>query len=48
MGLPDRWTKYGADGREISGVQCYRALGNSIDLPCADYIVAGISEGLNQ
>ena len=48
MGLPDGWTKYGADGREISGVQRYRALGNSIDLPCAGYIMAGISEVLNQ
>ena len=48
MGLPDGWTKYGADGREISGVQRYRALGNSIALPCADYIMAGISEVLNR
>lgn len=48
MGLPDGWTKYGADGREISGVQRYRALGNSIALPCAGYIMAGISEVLNQ
>ena len=48
MGLPDGWTKYGADGREISGVQRYRALGNSIALPCAGYIMTGISEVLNQ
>lgn len=42
MGLPDGWTKYGADGRKNSGVQRYRAPGNSI----ADYIMAGISEVL--
>lgn len=48
MGLPDGWTKYGADGREISSGQRYRALGNSIALPCADYIMAGINEVLNQ
>ncbi len=48
MGLPDGWTKYGADGREINSAQRYRALGNSIALPCAGYIMAGISEVLNQ
>ena len=47
MGLPDNWTKYGADGEEISPSQRYRALGNAIALPCADYIMAGIMEVLN-
>lgn len=46
MGLPDGWTKYGADGQEINSAQRYRALGNSIALPCADYIMAGIKETL--
>ena len=46
MGLPDGWTKYGADGREISATQRYKALGNAIALPCADYIMAGIAEVL--
>ncbi len=27
MGLPEGWTKYGADGREISASQRYKALG---------------------
>lgn len=44
MGLPDGWTKYGVDGEEISSSQRYRALGNAIALPCADYIMAGIKE----
>lgn len=48
MGLPDGWTKYGADGQEINSAQRYRALGNSIALPCAGYIMAGISEVLTQ
>ncbi len=48
MGLPDGWTRYGADGQEISGTQRYKALGNAIALPCADYIMAGISEVLNR
>lgn len=48
MGLPDYWTKYGAEGQEISSTQRYAALGNAIALPCADYIMAGISEVLNR
>ena len=47
MGLPDGWTKYGAEGEEISPGQRYRALGNAIALPCADYIMAGIKEVLD-
>lgn len=46
MGLPDGWTKYGAEGEDISSGQRYRALGNAIALPCADYIMAGIREVL--
>lgn len=48
MGLPDGWTKYGADGELISPTQRYQALGNAIALPCADYIMAGVSEVLNR
>ncbi len=47
LGLPDDWTEYGIDGNAISSAQRYAALGNSIALPCADYIMAGISEALN-
>ena len=46
MGLPEGWTKYGADGMEIRPLQRYKALGNAIALPCADYIMAGIYEML--
>lgn len=46
MGLPEGWTKYGADGGEIRPLQRYKALGNAIALPCADYIMAGIYEVL--
>ena len=35
-----------ADGREISASQRYKALGNAIALPCAEYIMAGIAEAL--
>lgn len=46
MGLPEGWTEYGADGKPISSTQRYRALGNSIALPCADYLMTGIAEVL--
>ncbi len=36
----------GADGMEIRPLQRYKALGNAIALPCADYIMAGIYEVL--
>ena len=48
MGLPDGWTEYGEDGQPIPSGQRYRALGNSIALPCADYIMAGIREALGE
>lgn len=48
MGLPEGWTKYGAGAIEISSASRYRALGNAIALPCASYIMAGISEALKE
>ncbi len=44
MGLPEGWTRYGADGEVVSPANRYRALGNAIALPCAEYIMAGIKE----
>ena len=46
MGPPEGWTSYGADGTEIRPLARYKALGNSIALPCADYIMGGIYEVL--
>ena len=46
MGLPDGWTAFGHDGRPISARARQKALGNSIALPCAEYIMAGIREEL--
>lgn len=48
MGLPADWTKYDADGEEIRSSSRYMALGNSIALPCAEYIMAGIAEALQK
>ena len=44
QGLPDHWTAYGCEGETISNSARYRALGNSIALPCAEYVMAGICE----
>ena len=48
MGLPPDWTRYGADGAEIRSASRYFALGNSVALPCAEYIMAGIAEALQK
>lgn len=48
MGLPDGWTEYGAEGQPIRSAHRYKALGNSVALPCADYIMAGIAEALSE
>lgn len=48
MGLPTDWTRYGADGAEIRSASRYFALGNSVALPCAEYIMAGIAETLQK
>ena len=48
LGLPEGWTRYGADGEEILSSHRYRALGNAIALPCAEYIMAGITEALTK
>ena len=48
MGLPPGWTKYDADGTEIQSSSRYAAIGNSIALPCAEYIMAGIAAALQK
>lgn len=42
QGFPDDWTRWGADGREISDAARYRAIGNSIAIPCAVRVFQGI------
>jgi DNA (cytosine-5)-methyltransferase 1 len=44
QGYDDDHTKYGADGKIISDTARYRAIGNSIALPCMDYVMAKIAE----
>jgi DNA (cytosine-5)-methyltransferase 1 len=48
QGLPEGWTALGADGKQISDTVRCKALGNSIALPCAGHIMAGIKEALSK
>lgn len=41
-GFPDDWTRYGASGKEMADTIRYTALGNSIVVPCAERVFAGI------
>jgi len=43
QGFPDGWTEYGHDGRRISDNQRYMALGNSIAIPCVEFILHRMS-----
>jgi len=40
QGYPDGWTEYGHDGKRISDNQRYKALGNSVAVPCVAFILA--------
>lgn len=42
QGYPDYWTKYGESGEELSDTPRYRAIGNSLTVPCAERIFRGI------
>ncbi len=42
MGFPDGWTEYGHDGKKISDSARYRALGNSVAIPCVERVLISI------
>nr|WP_289980782.1 DNA cytosine methyltransferase [Lactobacillus sp. UCMA15818] len=44
MGLPEDWTKYGFQNKEISPSARYKALGNAIVLPCAEFILGNVAK----
>lgn len=44
MGLPETWTQYGVDNQLISDSARYKALGNSIVVPCAEYILSNVTK----
>ena len=46
QGFPDDWTAWGdcgAGGVKISDTQRYRALGNSVAVPCVEFVLGGIA-----
>lgn len=46
QGVPEGWTAYGSDKKEIGTAARCKALGNAIALPCAEYIMSGIADVL--
>jgi DNA (cytosine-5)-methyltransferase 1 len=44
QGYPDGWTEYGHDGRPVSDFQRYKALGNSVAIPCVEFVISGINK----
>ena len=44
QGFPDGWTEFGHDGRRISDNQRYMALGNSVAIPCVEFVISGIKK----
>ena len=48
MGLPDGWTAFGCDGKPISDSQRYKAIGNSVAVPCAEFVMGGIASQLRK
>lgn len=46
MVLPEGWTAIGYKDETISDYARYKVIGNTIALPCAEYIMAGIAEVL--
>ena len=39
QGFPDGWTEYGHDGKLISDCQRYKSLGNSVAIPCVEFVL---------
>jgi len=39
QGFPDNWTEYGHDRKKISDNQRYKAIGNSVAIPCVEFIL---------
>jgi DNA (cytosine-5)-methyltransferase 1 len=43
QGYPDYWTEYGHDDKLISDNQRYKALGNSVAIPCVEFVLKQIT-----
>lgn len=47
QGFPDYWTKYGKSDAKISDTARWKALGNSLTVPCAERVFRGIIAAIN-
>lgn len=47
QGFPDYWTKYGKSDAIISDTARWKALGNSLTVPCAERVFRGIIAAIN-
>lgn len=43
QGFPDGWTAVGADGEPISDTRRYQMLGNSVAVPCVEFVLGNIA-----
>ena len=48
QGYPDGWTEFGHNGVRISDNQRYKALGNSVAIPCVEFVMRGINNEQRQ
>lgn len=48
QGFPDGWTEYGYDNKPISDSARYKALGNSVAIPCVEFLMSRIKEILEE
>lgn len=48
QGFPDNWAAFGHDDKPISDSKRYAAIGNSVAIPCVDYVIGGIVDELHK
>jgi DNA (cytosine-5)-methyltransferase 1 len=48
QGFEDGWTAVGADGKEISDARRYQMLGNSLAIPCVEFVLGGIAPRMRE
>ena len=44
QGIPDKWTEYDVNGKKISDSARYKALGNSVAIPCVLRVLSAIKD----
>jgi DNA (cytosine-5)-methyltransferase 1 len=46
QGFPDGWTERGHDGEPVADTPRYRMIGNSVAVPCVEFVMRGVAEAL--